>query len=103
MNSSNFYFCEDQSNYGLFRIMPIAGWNKNRSFIDNLCIDAEILDLLPEGFINEGAGIFKYYVEGPCEEMCCRDEFTTYGKKLLLDAGFMYSKEMNDIINIEDC
>jgi hypothetical protein len=88
MKSSDYLFCVDYENsddeLAMFCFTSKDYWNKNGHLDD--CLDE--LDL-PAGFYNAMEATWEY--EGTVED----------GMKALLDAGFIYSQEMHDFINVE--
>lgn len=86
MQPSDYLFCIDLSDpdYPNFCLTSKEYWDERGTLDD--CLDE--VEGLPDGFSNSMEAMWEYYA-GSTEE----------GKQKLLDAGFVYSDEMDDFIN----
>lgn len=90
MKASDYVFCVDTSHEEdgvAFCITSAAYFEENGCLCDGQ-EDADIDEVLPPKFANLMEGSWEYYGESWQE-----------GKQKLLDAGFVYSDELDDFIN----
>ena len=96
MKQSDYYFCQDLSsdredNEAVFFVTSIKYFKKHNRLDDSSSEDVD--SLMPQGFENWSESMYEY----KNEDIKLGKELREAGKKALLDAGFVFSKKMQDM------